>query len=285
MAACLGIAANMGAGLREWATAGTTDIYFQNGFAARNGYLAGVLAEHGATGPATVFDGPAGLAAAVAGGAVDWATVLHAGEVPAAVRVVQFKRFPACSAVQTVLAVASTLAGRVAFEASSIERVEVCTHAHGKYNPGCDSYGPWHNVGQAQMSNQLGVALALLRRPMTVAGYSAGMGDEVVTGLAAKVVVLEDEQLSAAYPARSGASVRVFMSGGSVFEESCAVADPMSDDEIRDMFASVMSTVLEDEAGESSRSWEALRDPDPGRSVHEWTSLLRRAAPSSTAGE
>lgn len=274
MTACLGIAANMGAGLREWATAGTTDIYFQNGIAARNGYLAAVLAEHGATGPATAFDGPSGLANAFAGGEVDWSPVLRAGEAPAAVRAVEYKRYPACSAVQSVLDVAARLAARASFAASSIERVEVLTHAHGKNNPGCDSHGPWQNVGQAQMSNQLGVALALLGRPLTVASYRTGMTDEGAAALAAKVTVVEDERLTAVYPARSGAVVRVFLADGTTVEESAEVANPVSDDEVRDMFAAVMSAALDG----SGASWEALRDPDPGRSVHEWTRLLRQAS-------
>lgn len=277
-AACLGIAGNTGAGLREWATAGTTDIYFQNGIAARNGYLAAVLAEQGMTGPDTVLEGPSGLTHAVSGGQADWGVLLGMQGAPAAVQGIQFKRYPACSAVQTVLEVAVTLMRRTPIDSGLISHVEVVTHAHGKHNPGCDSVGPWQHAGQAQMSNQLGVAIALTGRPLTVTAYAEAMDDPGVCELARRVSVVEDPAMTAEYPARSEGLIRVHLTDGRTIEESSAVAIPLTDAEARDVFRSAVTESLPS-AEEVGHALSLLENPDPNRPVREWARVLRAVRP------
>lgn len=237
MASCLGVAGNMAGGLREWANAGSTDIYVQNGQAAANGFWAAKLVQAGFSGPRTALEGRAGMGFAFARGDVRWKAITEALETEPAVSRVEFKRFPACSAVQTVLEVAVELSS--ALGDAPVEAVTVRTHAHGKDNPGCDSNGPWNDTAQAQMSNQLGVALALSRRPMTVAGYAAGREDPAVVSLASRVVVEEDERMTACYPERSMARVEVQIADGRMLIGTREAASPLTTSEVERLLVSV----------------------------------------------
>lgn len=220
----LGLAVNMAGGLREWANAGTTDVYVHNGLAARNGLLAARLAAAGITGPPSALTGPAGMAHAYAGGADLSGVALYSG-VPA-IHEVTFKRHPTCSAVQTVAELALSL--RVD---GLVDRATVFTHRHGKTNPGCDHPGPFEGVGQAQMSNQLTVALALTRGTLTVADY-ADPGP--AADLAQRVTVVEDPGLTAAYPAKSGARIEVHLANGQVVAGELPDANPLRASEVHE---------------------------------------------------
>lgn len=223
----LGLAANMAGGLREWAHAGTTDVYVHNGLAARNGLLAARLAAAGVTGPPSALTGAAGMAQAYSGGA-DLSGIAPFDGV-SVVRAVEFKRHPTCSAVQTVAELALSL--RVPGPAR-IDRVIVHTHRHGRTNPGCDHPGPFAGVGQAQMSNQLTVALALTRGRLTVADYADHARDSEVAGLARRVTVVEDPALTAAYPTARGARIDVHLDDGRVITGRLADPNPLRPTEV-----------------------------------------------------
>lgn len=239
----LAIAGNLGAGLREWATAGTTDIYVQNGVAARNGYLAALLAQQGFTGPLSVLEGAAGLANAVSGSFDSSAFSRLTGQ-PAAVHGVEFKRFPACSGVQAVLELAVRTAAEHVLAPGEIRAVTVHTHHHGKTNPGCDSAGPWAAVGQAQMSNQAGVAMALLGAPLRVADYVSMSARPDVLALAGRVRVVEDAALTAVYPGRSGARLVIETTDGRILERSITASTGLSRHEVEGFFGDAVDSTL-----------------------------------------
>lgn len=211
----LAIAVNCAGGLREWAYAGTTDVYAHAGFAARDGYESAVLAQLGFTGPETAISGAAGMMVAFAGGApLARPPDLGGGLERSVLGEIEFKRFPACSGVQSAIELAVRLSDELPPEPERIASVLVKTHAHGKFNPGCDSAGPWATIGHAQMSNQCGVALALLgRRPVTMEDY-AHFADSDVLDFAGRIRVEEDPELTRAYPARSGTRIVVRLADG-----------------------------------------------------------------------
>lgn len=214
-ASALAIAGNTSAGLREWAHAGSTDVYVQNGFAARNGFLAAQLAAHGITGPTSVLNGNAGMAKAFAGDETDWEEAARRFIDNRAVREVMFKRYPACSAVQSVLELAVRLHEEHDIDPENVEFVDVFTHRHGLMNPGCDNPGPFSSIGQAQMSNQLGVALALNGEPLDVVGY-AGHSRPELARLTRKIRVTEDATFTQVYPGTSAARIEVGFTNGRV---------------------------------------------------------------------
>jgi 2-methylcitrate dehydratase PrpD len=256
----LAIAANTAAGLREWANAGSTDIYAHNGFAARNGFQSARLAGAGFDGPASVFEGPAGMGRAFSGDSVDWASMGRSLDETPAVCTVQFKRFPACSAVQTVLALAARTAAGHDLDPDAIRAVTVHTHRHGKRNPGCDSTGPWQSIGQAQMSNQLGVALALSGRPLEIDAYS-GYADERIADLARRVEVVEVPEFTRRYPGRASARLMVELRSGEVIDEEQDEETPLSAEEVREHLEVVLrASVRDDVARRVVGALEALED-------------------------
>lgn len=236
----LALAANTCAGLREWAHGGTTDVYFQNGFGARNGYDCALLAAQGVTGPSGALSGPAGLGVAYSGNAVDWDSAVEALRHQSAMQEIQFKRFPACSGVQTALQLAVAMQEEHKLVVDEIKRITVRTHHHGKYNPGCDNPGPWANIGQAQMSNQLGVAIALSGRPIRMDEY-ASYDDIALSRLAARVEVHEERCFTAVYPERSPVAIDIELSSGNVVHGELADGDPLRPEEVFANFAGAVS--------------------------------------------
>jgi 2-methylcitrate dehydratase PrpD len=222
----LAIAANMASGLREWAHAGSTDVYVQNGLAARNGLLAARLAAAGITGPPSALTGPAGMANAYSGGA-DFTAALPFAGIPV-VRQVQFKRHPTCSAVQTVAQLALSVR-QPGLIPEIIDSVVVHTHRHGTTNPGCDNPGPFDGVGQAQMSNQLTVALALTRGRLSVADY---LDHGSVLDLARRVAIVEDPRYTRDYPRVSRARIKVECTDGRVLAGELDDTDPLTPPEV-----------------------------------------------------
>jgi 2-methylcitrate dehydratase PrpD len=271
----LAIAGNLGAGTREWATAGSTDIYVQNGTAAWNGYFAAVLAGEGMTGPASLLDGPAGLSTAVSG-PVDWSGFTRLRERPAAVHDIEFKRFPACSGVQAVLELALRTAREDVVSPQDVRAVTVHTHHHGKTNPGCDSVGPWTSIGQAQMSNQLGVAMTMFGSSLLVTDYARMHDQEPVLALARRIQVVEDPALTAAYPGRSGARLVIEMTDGSIIERTLDRAAPLSAPEV-DEFAERAVAASVPDSSRAARLMDALTTLTERRPVHDLLASLRPA--------
>src|SRR5690606_13553461 len=158
IADAIAIAANTVAGYNEWAATGGSEMFFQVGFAARNGLTSAELRAAGAYASPSALDGSAGLLAAF-------------GKSGAAVRVpfddgaelasVFFKPVPACNFAQTPAQAAQRLAHETGVDPAAIDRVTVrVTRAAAAY-PGCDASGPFEHVLQAKMSIPYNVAVAL----------------------------------------------------------------------------------------------------------------------------
>lgn len=105
----LGIAGSSSGGLLAFLATGASTKQLHPGFASQSGIIAARLAAAGATGPATVFDGPHGVYDALATGAVDRASIVDGlGERWETTRI-GIKPYPACQ-----LAHAAIEAARVA---------------------------------------------------------------------------------------------------------------------------------------------------------------------------
>ena len=117
----LGIAGSQAGGLMEYLADGSQTKPLHAGWAAHAGIVAAALTAHGATGPASVLEGRAGLLASHAG-EFD-ATALTAGlgerwETPA----ISFKAYPCCHASHAVLN-AVEASGLAAAEPEQVEEV------------------------------------------------------------------------------------------------------------------------------------------------------------------
>ena len=195
----VGLAANMAAGLNEWAWAGGMEINTQMGTASRGGITALDLARTGIQSSSTVLEGKDGLLAAYGCNVTEakkeyrrWyaETKLGAGILGA-----RFKPFAGCNFIQTPLAVASTLGSKMeGTERSSeeIERITIVTTAAARDYPGCDYLGPFEKVQQTKMSLQYGVSAALLFKGRIDELAFCQFGDTKLNALIQKCIIETD---------------------------------------------------------------------------------------------
>lgn len=274
LAAAIGIAASTSGGLREWANAGSTDVFFHNAFAARNGIRAAELAAAGVTGPSTVLEGAAGLAQAFAGERAAATGLADRWRSGSGVLEVYFKRHPACGAVQSVITLVGGLAQTHRFELADVESATVRTHAHGTTNPGCDYAGPWGSVTQAQMSNQMAFALAVeTGGHPTVSDYRRH-DDPEIRDAAGLVSVVEDPWCTEVYPAESRARVEIILTDGRHIASELSGGAELTDD---DVYVTAEQTFA-DAYGvtRAAQLVRGLRDLDDVANVADLTALMRR---------
>lgn len=211
MAGALGMAGNFAVGLREWAYAGTPDIYFHNGIAAHSGVLAAQLAKRGVWGPVSLLEGRAGFNQAYADGSAPVEEISQRLGDEYAIRNVTFKPAPACQTVQTVLQVAHTIhREHRGTDFENLRQCTVFTVGHGKVTPGNDFPGPFISQQQAQMSNQFAVAVSLLYGRAGLEEYRR-FSDPRVERLAHLIEVNVDPHIDAAYPPKLGARIEIVL--------------------------------------------------------------------------
>lgn len=167
--------------------------------AARRGAQAAALAQAGLPGPRYILEGPQGFFAGMAPDGDPARVVAPASGWKMAE--VSFKPWPACRhahpAIDAALVLRDRLAGR------SVRRVTVATYADAVTF--CDRPAP-RTEGEAKFSLQHAVAVVLARGRPTLADFAATAVDAPdLIGLRARVAVITDAGLTAAYPAHFGA--------------------------------------------------------------------------------
>lgn len=271
MANALGMAANLGLGLNEWANAGTTDFYFQNAFAARNGLVAAHLARNELRAAPEAIEGAAGFANAYAGGPVDVDRVLADLGRHWEIFNVYHKPAPACAYLQTAIQAAQRLRRRTALPPDEIETVTVRTFPLGKTCPGVDNPGPFEEIIQAQMSN---VVAAVLRDGELTLDHLRGCSTEPIARLARRVQVVVDDDATRVFPGRKAGGVRVTLKGGRVEEEWLEdLAYPTKDDVERKFHAYARRVF---DGARADRLFEAILGLDSVSDAATLGQLLRR---------
>lgn len=164
----LGLAANMAAGLNEWPWAGGEEILTHMGTASRGGIASFDLAAAGIVASATALEGQDGLFAAYRGGVspeeaeATYRKWLANTDIGTGILGVTFKPVAGCNLIQTPVAVALRLAGKLKWRIAEIEQVRIVTTTIARAYPGCDFAGPFAKVQQTKMSLQYGVAASLV---------------------------------------------------------------------------------------------------------------------------
>jgi len=241
-ASALSLAANTVGGLNEWPLWGGSDMYFQPGYAARDGLTCAELAALGAYGSDAALDGEAGLFAAYHPGTPTPDITLFEDGRPEILSVFN-KRLPACNFAQTPIQAALAVHRQGALPAGAIRAIHVHASRAAVAYPGCDSFGPFEHALQAKMSIQFGVAAALATGKVVEATYALP-ADPAVLRLAGLVTLSERDEFSLAYPAKQGASVEIELSDGSVRRASIADVEAASADEVRARFRRVASEAV-----------------------------------------
>ena len=268
-----GIAGNCSAGVMEFANAGTRDFPLHNALAVKNGIVAAYLAQYGATGPETIFEGKAGVGNAFSGTNVGLEDIGSIQRNGLEIMEVYFKEYPVCGFVQTTPKAALRIRNELKFKPEEIEEITVGIFTMGKIWPGTDFSGPFEGFTQAQMSNQFALAAAFLDGNITPSTLH-NRKDVRYAEFAKKVKVEIDPDCDKNYPPKESVKLTVRTKDGksfTIFEEDLTYADNKF---VVDRFISYGKGVLKDDA--ISALVERIKNIEKVKNVAEITSLLVR---------
>ncbi|MBK5116324.1 MAG: MmgE/PrpD family protein [Thermoleophilia bacterium] len=220
----LGIAGSMASGILEFLSDGSATKRLHPGWAAHSAILACRLAAHGATGPATVFEGRYGVYAAYLGrDDIDFEPQLQTlGEHWETPRIA-FKPYPACHYVHASVDATRTLLDEAPIAIDEITEIIALTTEAGVplvLEP-LDSKRAPRSEYEAKFSLPYSVASMLVRGGVDVSTYTDGaIREERVAKLAKRVryEVKDYETFPKAFPG----GVRIVMNDGSIREAELA---------------------------------------------------------------
>lgn len=192
-AAALAFASAFAGGTLESFAQGSPEWQFQNGIAAHNGIVAAGIAAAGAPYAPTGIEGPAGFLAAIWGTTDGADTIGSALGSTWALREVTFKRFPVCAFNQAPVALAARLAESADLTLGDVAHVRIEMNAYEAGYPGMDHRGPFHTIGETQMSTRFCIASGLLRRTV---GYGdlLRFDDPAIAGLVGRIDIVPDPE-------------------------------------------------------------------------------------------
>jgi 2-methylcitrate dehydratase PrpD len=272
MTEALGMAANLGAGLNEFAKAGTMDLYFHNAFAARNGLVSALLARNGVRTAPEIIEGVAGMATAFHGGPLDVARTLDGLGERWEIFNVYAKPAPACAYLQSVMQAAQKIFRKGGYTPDAIEEVTVRTFLLGKVCPGTDYAGPFHDIMNAQMSNQFCIAAILLDGELTL-DHLVNRHSEAIGKLAKRIQVEIDDAAMKVFPARKMGTVRVRLTNGTVLEQRVDDLEMPTDEDVEQKFVAYGRRVLP--ADRVDRLLQMIRTLEQAKDISKLGALLR----------
>lgn len=239
----LGIAGSTASGLLEFLADGSSTKQLHPGWAAHAALIAARLAAHGATGPASIFEGRFGLYRAfLANGEVD-VTGLTAGlgdrwETPK----IAFKPYPACHFAHASLDATAQVVGQTPVAVDEIEAIVALSTEAGVslvLEPLADKHRP-RTQYEAKFSLPYSIAALLLRGQVGVATYTdEAITDPDVLELAAKVSYEVKDYDT--FPRALPGGVRIRTRDGRTLEAELRYQrggpdNPMTPEEVREKF-------------------------------------------------
>jgi 2-methylcitrate dehydratase PrpD len=239
----LGIAGSMASGLLEYLADGSSTKRLHPGWVAHAAVIASRLAAHGATGPASVFEGRFGLYRAFAErDDIDVETLTaELGERWETPRIA-FKPYPACHYVHASLDAAAQALAETPVRTEDIEEIVALTTEAGVslvLEPLADKHRP-RTEYEAKFSLPYSIASLLVRGHVDVSTYTdEAIADPDVLALAAKVryEVKDYDTFPRAFPG----GVRIHTRDGRTLEAELPYQrggpeNPMSAEEVREKF-------------------------------------------------
>lgn len=163
----IGIATSLAGGTNQTWVAGSQEWLFQVGFCARNGLLAARLAAAGGTGAADAFEGAQGFYRALLGEETDLSQVATDLGANWRVREVTYKPLPVCAILQSPVTDALALRASKDLTPALIGAARLTLSPGEAAYPGTDSVGPFRGAGDALMSAQFCLAVALEKGSVT----------------------------------------------------------------------------------------------------------------------
>lgn len=215
------ITASLVGGIQESFAAGTSEWFYQNGCAARNGLYAAMLAREGVTGARSAFDGYKGFMNVFAGGA-DYELVREGLENLGKewrIRNVTFKFNPCCAIAQTPFIVSCELANEKNIDHTQIEEIYYHMNPFDSNYPGTKGKGPFVSDTQTTMSCAFNVANAIVNRKCTKKGQQV-FDDGRILNLVERTTVVDDDH----YPILCGKIV-IKMKDGTIYEKEMMITE------------------------------------------------------------
>jgi 2-methylcitrate dehydratase PrpD len=210
----LGIVGSFAAGLFEYLSDGSQTKPLHAGWAAQAGVQAALLAEAGATGPATVIEGRFGLVASHTDSEPDWGSVRDGLGQAWELEQVSIKPFPACHFAHASTWAAAELADESGLAAGDIAEVHVRIPAEGEplvLEPLSDKHRP-RTPYDAKFSLPFTVAHHLVHGRLGISSFTAEtIRDLEVLDLAARV---RGEPLNTPAPSRFAGGARLLTRAG-----------------------------------------------------------------------
>jgi 2-methylcitrate dehydratase PrpD len=239
----LGIAGSMASGLLEFLSDGSSTKQLHPGWAAHAGLIAARLAAHGATGPASIFEGRFGLYRAFLSNADIDIAVLTAGlgdrwETPK----IAFKPYPACHYAHASLDATAQAVAQDPVSVDEIEEIVALSTEAGVslvLEPLADKHRP-RTQYEAKFSLPYSIAALLLRGHVGVSTYTdEAIAERDVLELASKVryEVKDYETFPRALPG----GVRIRTRDGRTLEAELSYQrggpdNPMTAEQVREKF-------------------------------------------------
>lgn len=202
--------------------------------AARAGVLSARLGAAGFTGPRQILTGPLGFFAGFYPQADT--SVLTSPTDGWAIEEVSFKPYPACRHTHPAIAAALDLRARMNAPPEALE-----VRTYGAAISFCDSPRP-NSDDAARFSLQHAVAVTLLYGAPGIDAFGAAVRDDAaVTALRARIILVTDPDMDAAFPAHYSAKLISTGQDGDRIEAHCASAPgdpeaPLSDTDLRAKF-------------------------------------------------
>lgn len=215
------INASLVGGIQESFAAGTTEWFYQNGCAARNGVLAALLARNGVNGAESAFDGYKGFMNVFAGES-DYEFVREGIEnlgKEYRIRNVTFKFNPCCMIAQTPFIVSCELATEQNIDHTQVEEIHYHMGPFESNYPGTKGKGPFTTDTQTTMSCAFNVANAIVNRRCTKKGQQV-FDDERILNLVERTTVVDDEN----YEDMCGKIV-IKMKDGTIHEKEMVITE------------------------------------------------------------
>jgi 2-methylcitrate dehydratase PrpD len=212
----LGIAGTMAAGSLEYLADGAWTKRLNPGWAGHAGITAATLAQHGFTGPASVFEGRLGVLHAYSDAPSAERLLADLG-LPLQVMRVSIKPYACCRYTHGLIDAVLELASLEAIRPDSVERIRLGVLSGGALlvaDPIEQKRNP-QSVVDAQFSAPYGAAVALVHGTGGIEAYTAEkLADPVVRQLMARTECYTDPSLDAAYPRQWPAAVSIELQDG-----------------------------------------------------------------------
>ena len=268
------------AGLLEVLHSGESGKSFQVGKAAQGGVLAGLLAQQGADGPESVFEGEKGFFKAFAGKPCDSQSICKNLGKEFNLPSVYFKKHAACRHIHSALDAVAEIVSKHAVAPEKIDSIDIETYSIAKSLTG--HIATEDSELGAKFSTPIAIGLLLVFRQSDSSIYqNQYVSDSLVQSIAKKVTVRVNPERDKAYPGKRGASVTVKSGDQSYTHEVIyprgEPENPLSDNEIASKFEKNASTIYAKDRVNKIRG--IILDIE-NRDVREMTSMLK--APNSS---